>query len=370
MELHPRTLRPKSLTGWMIVVAGLSIIGTAVVVWAGPFRKKLADAAATLTSSMTLAEMTQMPGKSHQGPLPELTAAQATVREQLQADLQKLAGEIGERNTNKPEKLAEAASFIEKSFTAMGYTVARLPYDVKGRACLNLAVEIKGQKTPEEIVVVGAHYDSAPGAPGANDNGSGAIALLALARAFAKQKVDRTLRFVAFTNEEPPYFQTEQMGSLVYARQCKQKNEKITAMISLETIGCFSDKPNSQRYPFPFNQYYPNTGNFIGFIGNIESKDLVHRCITTFRNRCAFPSEGATAPGHVEGVGWSDQWSFWKVGYPALMLTDTALFRYADYHQPTDTPDKVNCECVARIVTGLEIVVQDLATTAEAPTKP
>jgi Zn-dependent M28 family amino/carboxypeptidase len=176
----------------------------------------------------------------------------------------------------------------------------------------------------------------------------------------ADWKPARTVRFVAFVNEEAPYFETELMGSLQYARRCKERREKVCAMLSLETIGYFSDDAGSQKYPLPFNVFYPSTGNFIGFIGNIESGDLVKQLVTAFRQGAKFPSEGGALPSQIDGVGWSDHWSFWQMGYPAVMVTDTAPFRYPHYHAAADTPDKLLYDRLALVVGGLETVVRDL----------
>jgi len=208
---------------------------------------------------------------------------------------------------------------------------------------------------------VGAHYDSVSGSPGANDNGSGVAALMEVARLFAQKRFARTVRFVAFVNEEPPFFQTHQMGSWVYAMQCREKKEKIKAMLSLETIGYYSDQMKSQYYPFPFSLFYPNKGNFIGFVGNLSSRNLVRRCVESFRKHTQFPSEGAAAPGWITGIGWSDHWAFWKEGYPAVMITDTALFRYRHYHSITDTPDKIVYDRTAQVVAGISRMVAELA---------
>ena len=151
--------------------------------------------------------------------------------------------------------------------------------------------------------------------------------MLALARAFRAHKPARTLRFAAFVNEEPPFFHTDEMGSLVYAKACRSRSEKVVAMLSLETMGCFSEAEGSQSYPLPFSLFYPSRGNFIAFVGNLESRSLVHRAIACFREHARFPSEGGAVPGFIQGVGWSDHWSFWKAGYPAIMITDTAPLR-------------------------------------------
>ncbi|HYQ17561.1 MAG TPA: M28 family peptidase, partial [Polyangiaceae bacterium] len=156
-------------------------------------------------------------------------------------------------------------------------------------------------------------------------------------------------------------FQTQAMGSWVYAWRCNQRNEKIVAALSLETIGYFTSKPNSQKYPEPFGMIYPTEGNFIGVIGNVGSRQLVRQIVAAFREHGQFPSEGAAIPANIVGVGWSDHWSFWQTGYPALMVTDTALFRDPNYHQLSDTIDKLDFERLTRVVLALQATVLDLA---------
>jgi Zn-dependent M28 family amino/carboxypeptidase len=184
--------------------------------------------------------------------------------------------------------------------------------------------------------------------------------MLALARRFSGTRTSRTVRFVAFANEEPPFFQTDLMGSRVYAKQCRARDENIAAMLSLETMGYFDDSAGSQRYPLPFGLLYPSTGNFIGFVGNMRSGDLVRRAVGTFRRSEPFPSEGGALPDFIPGIGFSDQWSFWQEGYDALMVTDTAMFRYPHYHEAEDTPDKIDFDRLARVVRGLARVVDEL----------
>ncbi len=300
-----------------------------------------------------------MPGKNV-STAAALSADESVLRAELVADVQKLAGEIGERNTQRYPQLNAAADFIEASFSRAGLRTRRDTYEVEGRACHNIEAEIPGARP--EIIVVGAHYDSVFGAPGANDNGSGVAALLALARRFAGKPAGQTLRFVAFVNEEPPYFQTEQMGSLVYARRCKARGDQISGMISLETMGYFSDAARSQTYPSAgIGAFYPTTGNFIGFVGNVRSRSFLHRAILLFRQQAKLPSEGGTLPSFIPGVGWSDQWAFWQCGYPAFMITDTAPFRYPHYHEATDTPDKLDYNRFALVVSGLEKTIAELA---------
>ena len=300
----------------------------------------------------------RMPGKTISKST-SLSPSEITLRDELKADVEKLGGEIGERNMIRYAQLDATTQFIEKCFFDAGLQPRRDTYELEGHACHNIEVEIRGARP--EIVLVGAHYDSVFGAPGANDNGSGVAAILALARRFSGKTNEKTLRFVAFVNEEPPFFQTPQMGSFVYASRCKSRGDQITAMISLETIGYFSDAPNSQIYPVRgLGIFYPRVGNFIGFVGNLHSRPLLRRMLSTFRAQEKIPSEGAALPSFIAGVAWSDQWSFWQHGYPGIMVTDTAPFRYPHYHRSSDTPDKLDYDRFALVVSGIEQVVREL----------
>ena len=305
--------------------------------------------------------MIRMPGRSYAGSLEPLDARGSSVRDRLRADVEALAGSIGERSVRSPRGLSKAADHIAAELTAAGLTPARQTFVVEGVPCDNVEAEVRGRDQSDDIVIVGAHYDSVAFTRGANDNGSGVAALLALARTFATQHPRTTLRFVAFANEEPPYFQTPNMGSLVYALRSRQRRERIVAMLSLETIGYYSDEPGTQRYPLPLSLVYPDRGNFIGFVGDRASVGLVRRIVGTFRAAARFPSEGAALVASLPGVGWSDQWSFWQVGYPGVMVTDTAPFRYPRYHTGNDTPDQLDYARMTRVVIGLEQVVGDLS---------
>lgn len=306
-----------------------------------------------------------MPGKNI-SKAARLAPAEVTLREELRADVQKLAGEIGERNMWHYTQLSAAADFIEDSFSRAGLRPRPDSYQMRGQACHNIEAEIPGAQAaaasrPPPIILIGAHYDSVFGSPGANDNGSGVAAMLALARRFAGKTTKHTLRFVAFVNEEPPYFLGGDMGSFVYASRCKARGDKISAMISLETIGYFSDAPHSQTYPSPgLGIFYPKVGNFIGFVSNIHSRTLLRRVVALFRKHSKVPSEGAALPSFIPGVSWSDQWSFWRHGYPGIMVTDTAPFRYPYYHSAKDTPDKLDYDRFTLVVSGMEKVIEDL----------
>lgn len=301
-----------------------------------------------------------MPGASYRGELPPLTKQEHALADELKRDVTMMAVDYEKRNTHNPDILAATATFIHESFREPGYAPEIQQYAADGVSCQNIAVNVTGSKADAGVIVVGAHYDAEPGSPGANDNASGTSALLALARRFVDSTPRRTLRFVAFVNEEPPWFQTDRMGNVVYARRCKKEGEQIVAMIALETIGYYSVKPYSQNYPFPLNYVYPSRGNFFAVVGDLGSRTMVREVMRCFRKNARFPSQGGAFPASFPGVGWSDHWSFWKFGYPAVMLTDTAPFRYPHYHAEEDTPHKIDYEKTARVVAGLERVIREM----------
>jgi Zn-dependent M28 family amino/carboxypeptidase len=303
--------------------------------------------------------------KSYSGRFLPLSEKEKHISSNLHDHIFMLAGEIGERNIWLPQKLNAAAEYIEKIWQEQNFAVQPQEYETRGVKSANLIIEIPGSSLHDQIIIVGAHYDSVLGSPGANDNGSGVAALLEISRLLAGINPARTIRFVAFTNEEPPFFLRRDMGSRVYASNARSRNENIVAMLSLETMGYYSEVPYSQDYPFPFSFFYPHTANFIGFVGNIRSRHLVKLSLGSFRRTTDFPSEGTAAPGWITGIGWSDHWSFWREGYKAIMITDTAFFRYDHYHTLQDTPEKINYDRLARVSKGLAEVIQDLANKEE-----
>jgi len=326
--------------------------------WRGPIFG-LAVLAAILLAGLIYS--VHMPGKTHRGPLLPLSAEEARIRDRLATHVETLAGRIGERNLWHYPALLAAADYIQGTLTELGYAPTDESFESQGKPVHNIVAERRGDSAPGEIVLVGAHYDTVRGSPGANDNGSGVAALLELARLLADQSLPRTVRLVAFVNEEAPFSYSSEMGSVVHAQGARARGERIQAMLSLETIGSYSDAPGSQHYPFPLSLVYPDTANFIGFVGNLSSRKLVRQALRTFRQTTAFPSEGAAVPAWIRGVGWSDHWSFWQAGYPAIMVTDTAFFRYDYYHTGGDTPDRIDYERMARVVAGLSRVIAELA---------
>lgn len=169
------------------------------------------------------------------------------------------------------------------------------------------------------------------------------------------------MRFVAFVNEEPPIFPTDEMGSAHYARAARSRGDDIRAMFSLETIGYYRDEPGSQQYPAFLSWFYPARGNFLAFVANFRSRALMKRSVAAFRAANDFPVEHIATFASIPGVDWSDHRSFWREGYPAVMITDTALYRYPYYHSAFDTPDKLDYPRLARVTEGLLGMLQRLA---------
>jgi len=303
----------------------------------------------------------KMPGPVFTGPLPPLTPNQQQIRSELQRHVAVLAHDIGVRSDQRYASVQRAAVYIERTLTNLGYEVVPQEYTIGNRTYRNLEATLRGTNRPQEVAILGAHYDTAREAPGADDNASGVAGVLVLARVFAGERQTRSVRFVFFPNEEPPSFPTADMGSRHYATAARARNDQITAMMSIESIGYFDTDKRSQRYPFPLNLAYPDVGDFIGFVSNLKSRGLLHRAIAAFRAHATLPTQGAAAPSWVPGVWWSDHWSFWREGYPAIMITDTAPYRNPFYHTPQDTPDKLDYDRMARVVHGLTHVVRAIA---------
>jgi Zn-dependent M28 family amino/carboxypeptidase len=277
-----------------------------------------------------------------------------------------LAGVIGERNIYRYGALEAAARYIEDTFRAAGYRPAAQEFAAYSKPVRNIEVEIVGARRPERIWVLGGHYDSIEGSPGADDNATAVAGVLEVARLLAGVRLRDTVRFVAFANEEPPFYKGPQMGSVVYAKRCRERGERVEGMVNLEMLGYFSDEVGSQRYPYPLDRgvwrwLLPRRGNFIAFCGNMESFWFTRRCHRLFRRTVRFPSKWVAAPARLGELGMSDHWSFWEEGYRAVMVTDTAFFRNGHYHTRRDTPEKLDYARMARVVTGVAGVMRRLA---------
>jgi hypothetical protein len=330
-------------------------------------RRKLLILAASLLAVLICAGlgayyyMLAVPGTPHAGALPALTSDERALSGRLKTHITAIAAK--EHNIDTYDELEKAARYIEIALTSAGYKPEPQEFTVRGKKVRNVEVTIDAAKPDAETIVVGAHYDSAIGTPGANDNATGSAAVIELARLLSdlKGKSGKRIRLVLFVNEELPYFGTEDMGSLQYAKKLAERNERVTAMYSLETLGYYSDAAGSQKYPAPFGLVFSDRGDFISFVGMLGSRPLLQDAMRSFRSHTQFPTIGGVSPGFIPGISWSDHWAFAQHGFQALMITDTALFRYPHYHKPTDTPDKIDNDRLARVVKGIERVVRDQA---------
>lgn len=295
---------------------------------------------------------------SYQGGAPEGIAAD------LKAHVTRLSGEIGQRDLyrNNAASLKATEDYISSRLKSYGYAVEIQTYPVAGTVSRNITGVKTGAQLPGESVIVGAHYDTF-GNPGADDNSSGVAGMLTLARLLAKTPADRTIKFVAFANEEPPFFRTEDMGSAVWAGAAAARREKIKAAIVLEMIGYYSEKPRSQKYPPLIGPLQPDRGNFIAQISNFSSRAMAGAIDREFRRNSTLPLVTIVLPSIVPGVDYSDHRNFWKNGYPAVMFTDTSFYRNPNYHKSTDTPETLNYEYMAGLVAGLEPAILGLLNT-------
>ncbi len=282
----------------------------------------------------------------------------AEVKRNLQRHVEHLSQRIGERHLWKNGSLNRAAKYIESVMRSHGYEVIEQSYACYGKTVSNLIVEKEGDE--KRMLVVGAHYDTVPGTPGADDNASGVAGLLELARLHRLSSGRQTLVFAAFANEEPPCFGSSAMGSMVYARDLKEKKAPVEAMISLEMIGYFSEE-TIQKYPLPgMSLFYPKRGDYIGVVGNFHSSRYVSFFKRGIRRHSFIKSRSLVAPEFFGGINLSDNYSFWHYGFRAIMVTDTSFFRNRNYHLETDTIDTLDFDRMTEVVRGLYFTLLDL----------
>jgi Zn-dependent M28 family amino/carboxypeptidase len=273
------------------------------------------------------------------------------VMDNLYQHVEMLSVKIGERHLWKEGSLHKSEEYIGSALGSYGYATGRQTYSCYGKSVSNLIAEKTG--SDPGTIVVGAHYDTVPGTPGADDNASGLAGLLELARLHQVIQSRKTIVFVAFVNEEPPCFGSSHMGSMVYANYIKIHRIPLEVMISLEMIGYFRQE-RIQKYPLPgMGICYPKTGDYIGVVGNFRSSRYVSFIKKGIRKHSNIRTRALTAPEFFGGINLSDNYSFWHHGYRAVMVTDTSFFRNTNYHLETDTIDTLNFDKMAEVVKGL-----------------
>ena len=268
--------------------------------------------------------------------------------QQLRRNLQAI---VGERSPFSGQRhLAEVESFIEKELASYGLAVESDTFPYQGKNFRNIVGRLSAQRGAS-LIILGAHFDSVEGTPGADDNASGLAVLLEAARLLSRARLRSELLFCAFNLEE-----LNMIGSTYFAKKLKAAEVKVDAMISLEMIGYTDPRPGSQKYPIGLSWLYPERGDFIGVIGNWYSSSLLRRFTRQMRQVPGLPVETLSVPGNgglVPAVRLSDHSPFWDLGYPALMVTDTSFFRNPHYHGPRDTLDTLNLDFMAKVCAGV-----------------
>ncbi len=268
--------------------------------------------------------------------------------QQLRRNLQAI---VGERSPFSGQRhLAEVESFIEKELASYSLAVESDTFSYRGKNFRNIVGRLSAQRGAS-LIILGAHFDSVEGTPGADDNASGLAVLLEAARLLSRARLRSELLFCAFNLEE-----LNMIGSTYFAKKLKAAEVKVDAMISLEMIGYTDPRPGSQKYPIGLSWLYPDRGDFIGVIGNWNSSSLLRRFTRQMRQVPGLPVETLSVPGNgglVPAVRLSDHSPFWDLGYPALMVTDTSFFRNPHYHGPRDTLDTLNLDFMAKVCAGV-----------------
>jgi Peptidase family M28 len=290
------------------------------------------------------------PGTLHPSSTVELSVQQKVLRKELRLDVDALSTNIGPRNAGVSiQKIRATEQWIVDQLLAVGIESRLDEIPLGDVSVSNIEASFIGSKRPEEIIVLGAHYDTSRGSPGANDNASGVALLLATARRLHAAQPERTIRTVFFVNEENPFSFGIQMGSRVYAERCRARNENIVAMIAVDSVGYFSSVPRSQNYPWYITRF-PSTGNFLAFSSNLENQQLVDNVVVLFQSQSNFPSIGVASES--KELIRSDAAPFWWQDYPSIAMNDTSEYRDPNYHKPSDTAEKLNYDEMARMADG------------------
>ncbi|MCI5057729.1 MAG: M28 family peptidase [Flavobacteriales bacterium] len=260
------------------------------------------------------------------------------------------------RNYKNIERLNEVAEYIHETFSSYSNDVSYQKYNIEGVEYKNVIASF-GPKEGERIVI-GAHYDVCGDQPGADDNATGTVGLLELARLLKSQNLKYRVDLVAYTLEEPPYFRTEYMGSAVHAKYLKENNIKLKGMYCLEMIGYFSDEPGSQNYPVaPLKAFYPSTGDYIAIVGKTGQGKFTKRAKKDIKSAAGIDVRSINAPKFVTGIDFSDHLNYWAEGYKAVMITNTSFYRNQNYHQPTDLPESLDYDKMAEVIKGVYQII-------------
>lgn len=276
-----------------------------------------------------------------------------------------LSQTLGERTLRRYENLEGAGVYILDYFARYGHIPCAEEYIVDKSRVANIITEIRGFEEPERIILIGAHYDTIEDTPGADDNASAVAGLLELYRLLSPFRFRRTLRFVAFTLEEPPYFSSDAMGSMVHAGKSRRRKDRIDLMICLEMMG-YAGKRIPQDFPMAeMKKIYPPYGNYLAVVSLPSSAPYTYLWKSIYNRHSRRKIFEMIGPASIPGMGLSDHHSFVKNGYPAIMLTDTAFYRNKNYHTEGDTFDTINFDFLSDNIMSSFITIREMANMEE-----
>ncbi len=311
----------------------------------------------------SLAFMTQMPGDTVPTMVGPLSEEESSLQDRLKSHVETLAQDIGARGYGYPAATADTLRYLSTQLKRAHLDVREILFDSKGSNAINLEATLVGTRKKDELILLGANYDSNGKSPGADDNASGCAVLLEVARLLGETANERSIRVVFFANGAGSLAGDERSGAWHYAREAKKRGDKIVGMIDFDCLGQYKDTPGSQSLPFPLNSFYPSAGNFVCFAGQLGSRELVRASAGEFRKAVRFPCHGIVLPGFTPGMGSGDYAAFANFGFPALVATDTGTFRYDKVGTLWDTVERLDCAKMARVTAGLSKVVTGLAKT-------
>jgi hypothetical protein len=287
----------------------------------------------------------------------EIKILQEALREHVNA----LAVDIGPRTPSNGDSLVRAAKYIRSVFEEAGLSVRQQDYQYYDQRMTNVLATHSAAAGASTYYVIGAHYDTVPGTPGADDNASAVAVMLELTRRLSHERLKVPVLFAAFTLEEPPAYLTGHQGSRIFVRSCLTSGHHVLGAIILEMVGFTAPR---QYYPYLARwPGYPAEGNFIGIIANWRSWRVGRAVLRGFRKNATLPVESLFLPFNgrlLPETRLSDHASFWDAGLPALMITDTAFFRNPNYHLPSDTIDTLDLTFMAELVKSLELALLEL----------
>lgn len=311
----------------------------------------------------SVAFMTQMPGQSVPVASGALTDDEATLKDRLKNHVDAIAMDIGARGHGYPGPSSETVRYLSTQLKRARFDVRETTFDSKGMPAVNLEGTLMGTRKKDEVLLLGANWDSQGKSPGADDNASGCAVLLEIARMIGDTASERTVRVVFFGNGAGPFAGGENSGAWTYAREAHKRGDKIVTMLDFDCLGNYRDTPGSQSVPFPLSTCYPSSGNFVLFGGDLGVRDLVRRAVGEFRKMGRFPCHGVALPGFIPGVLDADFGAFTHFGYPAFVVTDTGKYRYDKVGTLWDTVDRLDFDKMARATTGILRVVNAMART-------